>query len=277
MPQPLSFYFGDLTEGGPIVVVLIINAAIGFTSEFRAIRSMEALRKLSSVQAKVKRDGQFNIVAAQDIVPGDIVLCEAGDIIPADVRLIECTNLQADESTLTGESVPTDKTIEIPTNADEDLPLGDRTNMMFKGTAITRGDGLGICVATGMTTELGHIAALTEMADAEASPLEKRLDTLAGQLIWATLALTIFIAVIGIYVGKDMVMMLKTGIPLAIAAVPQRMPIVTTVALAPRDCGPWPRPNSFDQKICRPWKTLGGTNDPSGPNKPGPPYPKKQE
>ncbi len=228
----LSFYFGDLTEGGAIVVVLIINAAIGFTSEFRAIRSMEALRKLSSVQAKVKRDGQFNIVAAQDIVPGDIVLCEAGDIIPADVRLIECTNLQADESTLTGESVPTDKTIEIPTNADEDLPLGDRTNMMFKGTAITRGDGLGICVATGMTTELGHIAALTEMADAEASPLEKRLDTLAGQLIWATLALTIFIAVIGIYVGKDMVMMLKTGIALAIAAVPEGLPIVATVALA---------------------------------------------
>ncbi|KZB56849.1 cation-translocating P-type ATPase [Thalassospira xiamenensis] len=230
----LSFYFGDLTEGIAIVVVLIINAAIGFTSEFRAIRSMEALRKLSSVHAKVRRDGQIHVLEARDIVPGDIVIFEAGDVIPADIRLIECSNLQADESALTGESVPTDKIINLPDDArtDENLPLGDRTNMVFKGTAISRGDGSGVCVATGMTTELGHIAAMTEMAEAETSPLEKRLDTLAGHLIWATLGLTICIAIVGIYVGKDMVMMLKTGIALAIAAVPEGLPIVATVALA---------------------------------------------
>jgi len=225
----LSFSFGEWAEGSAILAVLIVNTAIGFTTELRAVRSMEALRRLAKVRARVRRNGGDVLISAEDIVPGDVVLLESGDVVPADLRLIEATNLQCDESTLTGESVPVEKRVDpIP----KDAPLAERTNMTFKGTAVTRGAGIGIAVATGMETELGNIAALTESAEGEASPLEKRLDRLGGHLIWATLTLTAFIAATGIYVGHDTITMIKTAVALAVAAVPEGLPIVATVALA---------------------------------------------
>ncbi|MBX2833038.1 MAG: cation-transporting P-type ATPase [Rhodospirillales bacterium] len=251
----LSFYFGDWTEGGAITAVLLLNAAIGFTSEYRAVKSMESLRKLSTIKAKVLRSGNPVIVPAQDIVPGDIVLLEAGDVVPADIRLIECTNLQCDESALTGESVPTTKISDALSN--QDIPLGDRINMVFKGTSVTRGDATGVAIATGMATELGHIADMTETAESDTTPLEKRLDKLGGQLIWVTLGLTLFIAVSGIYVGKDILLMVKTGVALAIAAVPEGLPIVATVALA-RGMARMARRNALIKNLSA-VETLGAT------------------
>jgi Ca2+-transporting ATPase len=251
----LSFYLQDWTEGGAIAVVLLLNAAIGFTSEFRAVQSMESLRKLSQVKARVRRNGTSMVIGAQDIVPGDIILLEAGDIVPADIRLVEINNLQCDESALTGESVPTAKTTDVLSG--ENIIIGDRLNMVFKGTAITRGDGFGVVTATGMTTELGHFADMVETADAETTPLEKRLDKLGGQLIWVTLGLTLFIAITGIYVGKDILLMVKTGVALAIAAVPEGLPIVATVALA-RGMARMARRNALIKNLSA-VETLGAT------------------
>lgn len=225
----LAIFLGQWVEGGAILAVLAINSAIGFVTELRAVRSMEALRRLAKVQATLRREGRSVTVPAEDIVPGDLVLLEAGDVIPADLRLVENAGLHLDESALTGESVPVVKDIEaVPPGA----PVADRHCMAFKGTAVTRGNGLGVAVATGMATELGQIAALADEAEAEMSPLEKRLDRLGGQLVFVTLGLTVFIAVTGLYAGHGLLPMINTAIALAVAAVPEGLPIVATVALA---------------------------------------------
>ncbi|WP_193171064.1 cation-translocating P-type ATPase [Nisaea nitritireducens] len=225
----LSVFLGQWVEGSAILAVLVINSTIGFVTELRAVRSMEALRRLSKVQARLRRAGRTITVPAEDIVPGDIVVLEAGDVIPADLRLVENTGLHIDESALTGESVPVIKDVEpVP----PDAPVADRNCMAFKGTAVTSGNGLGITVATGMATELGQIAALADDAEAQMSPLEKRLDRLGGQLVFVTLGLTVLIAVTGLYAGQDLVPMVHTAIALAVAAVPEGLPIVATVALA---------------------------------------------
>ncbi|WP_084608135.1 cation-translocating P-type ATPase [Nisaea denitrificans] len=225
----LSVFLGQWVEGSAILAVLVINSTIGFVTELRAVRSMEALRRLSKVQARLRRAGRTVTVPAEDIVPGDIVVLEAGDVIPADLRLVENTGLHIDESALTGESVPVVKSIEaVPSDAE----VADRSCMAFKGTAVTSGNGLGVTVATGMTTELGQIAALADDAEAQMSPLEKRLDRLGGQLVFVTLGLTVLIAVTGLYAGQDLVPMVHTAIALAVAAVPEGLPIVATVALA---------------------------------------------
>jgi len=225
----VSLAFGDWAEGGAILVVLLINSVIGFTSEYRATRSMEALKRLSKVKARVRRGGAVSMIPAEEMVPGDVVLLESGDVVPADVRLIDSASLQCDESMLTGESVPVAKATG-PVAAD--ASLAQRADMAFKGTAITRGSGEAVAVATGMQTQLGRIAALAESAEGEASPLEKRLDRLGGQLVWATLALTGAIAATGVYAGSGLATMLETAIALAVAAVPEGLPIVATVALA---------------------------------------------
>ncbi|WP_026380757.1 cation-translocating P-type ATPase [Afifella pfennigii] len=225
----LSFVLGDWAEGAAIAVVLVINTAIGFFTEMRAVRSMEALRRLAKIHASVRRDGVERWLSADDIVPGDIVVLKAGDVVPADLRLVESAALTCDESMLTGESVPVDKATEPVA---ENAPLAERASMVFKGTAVTRGLGLGVVVGTGMASELGRIAALAEVAEDEASPLEKRLDRLGGQVIWLTLALTAFIGLAGIFGGQDWAVMLKTAVALAVAAVPEGLPIVATVALA---------------------------------------------
>jgi P-type Ca2+ transporter type 2C len=221
----LAFYFAEWEEGGAIAIVLTLNALIGFLTELKAARSIEALRTLGSRSTRVRRDGHVRLIAAEQMVPGDIVVLEAGDAIPADLRLIEASNLAADESTLTGESVAVDKATH---RVAADARLGERSSMLFKGTALTRGSGAGVVVATGLSTELGRVAQLVEEAEPGSSPLEKRLARLSAQLIWATLILTALLAGVGVTTGKDAFVMVEAAIALAVAAIPEGLPIVAT-------------------------------------------------
>ena len=221
--------FGEWTEAIAILAVLAINTLIGFVTELRAIRSMEALRKLGTRATRVRRDGALKIVSAEAVVPGDIVMLESGDVVTADIRLVEAKSLFADESTLTGESVPVEKGTEP---APADAIIAEQTSMAHKGTAITRGSGLGVVVATGMATELGLTTKLVIEAEDETSPLERKLAQLTGQLVKATLIVTALIAGAGIATGRDLVLMIEAGIALAVAAIPEGLPIVATMALA---------------------------------------------
>ena len=225
----LSFIFGQIVEGVAVMVAVSLNAVIGFFTELRAARSMDALRKLSRVEARVLRGGEQKTVSADELVAGDIVILEGGDMISADMRLFEANKFQADESALTGESEPVTKTTDA---IDPGAPLAERTSMVFKGTFVTRGSGRGVVTDTGEDTELGRISKLTEEAGGEETPLEKRLDRLGRSLIWVTVGLTAAVTVLGIFRGNEMLLMLKSGVALAVAAIPEGLPVVATVALA---------------------------------------------
>ncbi|WP_340109014.1 cation-transporting P-type ATPase [Pikeienuella sp. HZG-20] len=225
----LSFYFHDIAEGVAIIVVLAINAAIGFVTELRAARSMEALLNIATVTTRVRRGGKTLHVDAHDLVPGDIVLMDAGDMVTADLRLVQASNLRCDESMLTGESTPVDKQTD---QVSPDALIGDRACMAFKGAAITQGSGLGIVTATGMETELGHISHLVQTAEPSVSPLEKRLDRLGRRLVWLTLALAVLVIGAGVLRGHELAAMIQIGVALAVAAVPEGLPVVATLCLA---------------------------------------------
>jgi Ca2+-transporting ATPase len=225
----ISFAFGHWVEGVAVAIVLAINAAIGFVTELRAVRSMEALRQLGTTTAKVRREGAIRELPAIELVPGDVVLVEAGAVVTADLRLIEASKMEAGESALTGESAP------VPKRCDPvagDALLAERTSMLFKGTAVTRGAGAGVVTATGMATELGRIASLAQEAEKAATPLEQRLERLGRRLIWVTLAIALVTTVAGVVRGKPVLLMVETGIALAVAAIPEGLPIVATLALA---------------------------------------------
>ena len=225
----VAFAFGEWKEGVAVAIVLAINAAIGFIAEYRAVRSMEALRTFGSVTTRVTRDGRAMLLPAEQLVPGDVVILEGGDIVTADLRLVAASNLSADESTLTGESMAISKaTTPVPSKS----ALGDRSSMAFKGTSITRGGGLGVVVATGMHSELGRISKLVEEAVPERTPLERHLQKLSGQLIWFTILIVTLISLVGIYAGRDVFLMIQSSIALAVAAIPEGLPIVATMALA---------------------------------------------
>ena len=225
----LSFVLGDIAEGAAIIVVLIINGAIGFFTELRATRSMEALMRIAAIRTRVRRGGKEQKIEAHDLVPGDLVVLAAGDIVTADLRLVAASNLQADESALTGESVPVFKAV-APVASD--AALGDRASMAFKGTAITQGSGEGLVVATGMTTQIGRISDLAQSAEGEAAPLERRLDRLGHRLVWLTLGLAALTVGAGILRGYEIAIMVQTGVALAVAAVPEGLPVVATLSLA---------------------------------------------
>ncbi|MBD3296005.1 MAG: HAD-IC family P-type ATPase, partial [Candidatus Omnitrophica bacterium] len=225
----LSFLFGKNLQAAAILIALVINAVIGFFTELKAVRSMEALRELGKVSTRVLRGGEIKKVPAEELVPGDVVVFEAGDIITADIRIAESSRLQADESVLTGESEPADKHTDA---VDSDVDLADRKCMLFKGTAVSRGSGKGIVTATGMSTELGNISSLVEEAEEEITPLEKRLNRLGNKLIWITIGIAAALAVLGIAAGKSLYIMVETSIALAVAAVPESLPVVATIALA---------------------------------------------
>lgn len=194
----IAMAFGEWTEGVAICLVLLINGIIGFFTELRAARSMEALRVLGNLTTRVRREGHTALVPAEDLVPGDVVLLEGGDVVTADLRLIQASNLSADEAALTGESVPVEKgTVDVA----PDCPIGDRTGMAFKGTAITRGSAIGIVVATGLQSELGQISRLVEEAAPAHSPLERQLQRLSGQLIKFTVAFVAVLGVLGVVQG----------------------------------------------------------------------------
>ncbi|MEZ5988173.1 MAG: cation-transporting P-type ATPase [Planctomycetota bacterium] len=225
----VSFAFDKGLEGLAILLVVALNTAIGFATELRAVRSMEALRRMGQALVRVRREGVVRELPAGELVPGDLVLVEAGDVVTADLRLLEASKLQADESALTGESVPVGKHV-APVAAD--ATLDERRDMLFKGTALTRGSGEAVVVATGMATELGRIASLAQAAEKAATPLERRLAELGRRLIWLTLAIAAVTSATGILRGEDWLLMLETGIALAVAAVPEGLPIVATLALA---------------------------------------------
>lgn len=251
----VSFVFGEVIEAIAIAAVIAINAAIGFFTELRAVRSMEALQEMGQPSVRVRRAGKIREISAEDIVPGDLVILESGDVVSADLRLMEAAKLQANESALTGESVPVSKKSEP---IEGNTPLAERDNMLFKGTAVTRGSGEGIVVATGMETELGQISSLVEEAEEEITPLEERLDELGQRLVWVTLTIAAVIAVTGILVGKDVFLIVETAIALAVATVPEGLPIVATIALA-RGMWRMANRNALINRLSA-VETLGATN-----------------
>jgi len=251
----VSFVFGEWVEGTAIVIVIVINTSVGFFMELKATRSMEALRKLEKIIAKVLRDGEIREIPADEVAPGDIVVLDGGDIVPADLRLQEASKLQIDESTLTGESTPVSKRTE---SLGKDIPLAERENMVFKGTFVTRGSAKGISVATGMNTEFGKISALAESAEEEITPLEKRLNKLGSKLVWITLGIVPVVAAAGIITGKGVYIMIETAIALAVATIPEGLPIVATIALA-RGMWRMARRNALINRLSS-VETLGATN-----------------
>ncbi|MGM0545194.1 MAG: cation-translocating P-type ATPase [Bacteroidota bacterium] len=224
-----AFWLGEYIDGWAIIAVIVINTLIGFFTELRAVRSMEALFKLGRVSTRARRDGETIQIDAEELVPGDVVIIEGGDVITADLRIIEQSKLQANESALTGESLPISKQDDT---VDADAVLADRKNMLYKGTAVTRGSGIGVVVSTGLETELGQISSLVQEADQEQTPLEERLDKLGYKLIVVTLIIAAMVVGSGIWTGKDLYLMVETGIALAVAAIPEGLPIVATLALA---------------------------------------------
>lgn len=250
----IAFAFGEWKEGIAILAVLIINSSLGFLTEFRAVRSMEALRKLGNLTTRVRRDGRAVLLGAQSIVPGDVVLLDGGDIITADLRLVEVSNLSIDESALTGESVATQKAAAA---VQLHCPIADRTSMAFKGTSVTRGSGTGVVVATGMQSELGRISKLVEEAAPEESPIERQLERLSGQLIWFTLGIAAILGTLGVIKGEDLFLMLEASVALAVAAIPEGLPVVATLALA-RGMWRMAKQNALIERLAA-VETLGAT------------------
>ena len=254
MATAVSFVFGEWRQATAVVIVLLINAAIGYGTERRAVRSLDALRALGGRNARVRRGGRAQLVAAEALVPGDVVLFEAGDVVPADVRCLSAAALGVDESALTGESVPVDKGVEPnPPSAG----LHQRTALMFKGTHVVRGSGEGIVIGTGTSTELGRITSLVEQVDEGESPLEGQLARLSRQLIWLTVFLAAGVAGVGLLSDKPLLLMVQTAIALAVAAIPEGLPIVATLALA-RGMLRMARRNALVEKLSA-VETLGST------------------
>ncbi len=225
----LSFVFGDLPEGVFIVVVILLNAIIGFWIEFQARQSMKALREMDQIESEVIRNGEKKSIDARYLVPGDIITVDSGDLIAADARIIESSELQINESSLTGESVPIEKDNKPLA---EDTILAERKNMLFKGTAVTRGKGKAMLIATGMDTEIGNVSEMTATAESDEIPLNQKLNKLTQRLIWIVLGLAVILGVASTITGKDTYTIVQTAVAWAIAAIPEGLPIVASIALA---------------------------------------------
>jgi Ca2+-transporting ATPase len=226
----ISGFLGEAEDTIAILAIVILNAILGFIQEFRAERAMAALKALTLTKAKVLRSGSNHIVNADQLVQGDIVFLEAGDLVPADIRLIDVKQIRSDESPLTGESLPVEK---IPDPIDgEDLGVGDRRNVLHKGTLITYGRGSGVVVATGMQTEIGKIAGLLHSAGDSQTPLQQRLSLFGKRIAFFVIGLCVLIFFIGLLRGEDPALMFMTALSLAVAAIPEALPAVVTVSLA---------------------------------------------
>lgn len=225
----MSLFFREWPDAIAIGVVILLNTAIGFIMELQAERSMKALEKLTRQTARVLRNGKLREVPVEDIVPGDIAFLEAGDMVAADGRIADATDLQADESALTGESVPVEKS---PEPVEAETPLAERTNMVYKGTFIRKGNAHVIITTTGMQTELGHIATMVAGAKKTATPLEKKLEGFSKRLIGITIVIVLLIFIAGLLNKVPFMDMLQTCIALAVAAIPEGLPIVATLSLA---------------------------------------------
>lgn len=225
----MSFWFQEYLDASAIILVILVNGIIGFWMEVRAERSMNALKKMASTRTKVFRDGKLFEIASEELVPGDLLFMEAGDMITADGRIISATQLSVNEASLSGEALPVQK---VAADLAENIPLADRTNMLHKGSFVTNGNATALVVATGMQTELGKIAHLVQGSEHSATPLEKKLQVFSRKLIYITLALTVLIFIVGMFTHGDYIELLETAIALAVAAIPEGLPIVATLALA---------------------------------------------
>ncbi|MGF7048502.1 Ca2+-transporting ATPase [Paenibacillus sp. DS2015] len=226
----ISGLLGEYLDAITIIAIILLNGILGFVQEFRAERSLLALKQLSAPSAKVIRSGKLDVLSTVLLVPGDIIVVESGDRIPADVRWIEANSCSVEESALTGESLPVSKHSQA-IHADE-VALGDQKNIGFMGTMMTRGTAKGIVIRTGMETEMGKIADLIQNTESQETPLQHRLEQLGKILIIVSLALTVLVVVAGIMNGQPAVGMLLAGVSLAVAAIPEGLPAIVTVALA---------------------------------------------
>ncbi len=251
----ISLYFKDYADAIAIIIVVLVNALIGFFMELQAHNSMIALKNMDAIRSKVIRDGKINEIESEKLTPGDIVLLEAGDIIPGDGLLLEANQLQCDESSLTGESLPTEKnTDQLPL----ETVLGDRFNMVFKGASIMNGKGKAVITGIANDTELGTITSLVENVSEKETPLDKKLAVLSKKLIYLTLIFTVIFALTGFIQGLAWKAILKTSIALAVAAFPEGLPIVATVALS-YGMLLMARKNAIVKKLSA-VETLGSTN-----------------
>ena len=219
-----------ITDTIIIMIVVIVNAIIGVAQESKAEKSLEALQKLSDHASKVIRNGNLQVVPAKELVPGDIVVLDTGDYIPADLRIIEESNLKSQESSLTGESVPVEKTVETIENTE--IGIGDRKNMLFSSSLVTYGRGRGIVVETGMATEVGKIAGMINSTEKQETPLQQKLNKLGKTLGIVAIIICIVIFIIGILQGKELIPMFMTAVSLAVAAIPEGLVAVSTIVLA---------------------------------------------
>lgn len=226
----ISGLLGELADAVTIFAIIIVNAVLGFVQEYKAERSLEALKKMTAPEAKVIRSGRQLNVPAEELAPGDVVLLETGDIIPADLRIIEAAQLEISEASLTGESLPVKK--RSAETYVEVTPLADRKNMAYMGTVVTRGKGAGVVAETGMHTEMGEIAGFIQQIKEEDTPLQKRLAQLGRWLVVGCLLIVAVVSVSGILRGEAVFTMVLTGVSLAVAAIPEGLPAIVTVALA---------------------------------------------
>ena len=226
----ISLALGDRIESLAIAVVLVINTIIGFVTELRARRAMEALLQFDVSKATVFRGGQLRTIDAATLVPGDIVQLDTGRRVPADARLIDTTDLRVDEAALTGESLPVTK--DAGDRLEDDTPLADRTNMAYKGTTVVAGTAVGVVTETGASTEIGRIGTLVGTIEEGRTPLERRLDELGRRLVWLALGIAALVALLGAWQGAPLGLVVEMGIALAVAAVPEALPAVATIALA---------------------------------------------
>ncbi len=225
----ISIAIGEMGDAITILVIIVLNGILGFIQEFKAENAIEALKKMLHPTCKVLRDAKEQIIDAKLLVPGDIVLLEIGDRIPADLRLVENFNLKVDEASLTGESAPVSKNTQ---SLRIDTPLATQSNMAWMGTSVVNGGGTGIVVETGMNTQFGKIASMTQNVETEPTPLQKKLAILGKKLGLYSVGISVLVALIGWLLGKDLLEMFLTGVALAVAVVPEGLPAVVTITLA---------------------------------------------
>ncbi len=226
----ISGILGEYTDAITIIAIVFLNGILGFVQEVKAERSLAALKELTAPMAQVRRQGSLDVVQARELVPGDIVLLEDGDRVPADGRIIAANVFYVEESALTGESKPASKQASIV--LENESTLGDRKNMVYMGTMVTRGKAEILVTNTGMDTEMGKIAHLMQQSEETFTPLQRRLDQLGKVLVWVALGITILVVMTGVLRGHRLYDMFLAGVSLAVAAIPEGLPAIVTIALA---------------------------------------------
>lgn len=226
----ISGLLGEYTDAITIIAIIFLNGILGFIQEVRAEKSLSALKELTAPLARVRRDGKVVEVPAKELVPGDIILLEDGDRVPADGRILKASVFDVEESALTGESVPASK--DPKWLADVSSNLGDRKNMVYMGTMVTRGKAEVLVTAIGMATEMGKIADLMQQSEDQVTPLQQRLDQLGKLLVWISLGITVLVVIAGVLHGHALYEMFLAGVSLAVAAIPEGLPAIVTIALA---------------------------------------------